>query len=48
MATTQAEIKSLCITRFLAKLGYRLPGHPVGLKTDDRGAILLTANPDFQ
>ncbi len=47
MAIIQAEKKALWIVWFLAALGYRLPGQPVGLKTDDRGAILLTANPEF-
>ena len=47
MATTEARKKALWIAQFLATLGYRLPGHPVNLRTDNRGAILLTANPEF-
>lgn len=40
--------KKLCGLRvFLAALGYRLPGHPVSLRVDNRQAILLTANPEF-
>ena len=47
MATTEAGKEALWIARFLAALGYRLPGHPVSLKADNRGAIMLTANPEF-
>ena len=47
MATTEAGKEALWIARFLAALGYRLPGHPVSLRADNRGAILLTANPEF-
>ena len=35
------------IAQFLAALGYKLPSQPVSLRTDNRGAILLTANPEF-
>ena len=47
MATTEAGKEALWIGRFLAALGYRLPGQPVSLRADNRGAILLTANPEF-
>ncbi len=47
MATTEAIKEALWIGQFLAALGYRLPGQPVSLKADNRGAILLTANPEF-
>ena len=47
MATTEAGKEALWIGRFLAALGYRLPGQPVRLKADNGGAILLTANPEF-
>ncbi len=47
MATTEAGKEALWIGQFLAALGYRLPGQPVSLKADNRGAILLTANPEF-
>ncbi len=47
MATTEAGKEALWIGQFLAALGYRLPGLPVSLKADNRGAILLTANPEF-
>ncbi len=47
MATTEAGKKALWIAQFLAALGYGLPGHPVSLKADNQGAIMLTANPEF-
>ena len=47
MATAEAEKEALWIGRFLAALGYRLPSQPVSLRTDNRGSILLTANPEF-
>ena len=47
MATTEAGKKALWIARFLATLEYRLPGHPVSLRADNRGAILFIANPEF-
>ena len=47
MATTEAGKEALWIAQFLAALGYRLPSQPVRQKTDNRGAILLTANSEF-
>ncbi len=47
MATTEAGMEALWFGQFLAALGYRLPGQLVSLKADNRGAILLTANPEF-
>ncbi len=47
MATTEAGKEALWIAQFLATLRYRLLDHPVGLKADNRGAIMLTANPEF-
>ena len=47
IATTEAGKEALWIAWFLAALGYRLPGYPVSLRADNRGAILLTANPEF-
>lgn len=46
MATIEAGKEALWIALFLAALGYRLPSQPVSLKADNRGAILLTANPE--
>ncbi len=47
ITTTEAGKEALWIAQFLAALGYRLPGHLVNLKADNRGAIMLTANPEF-
>ena len=47
MATTKAEKNALWIARFLAALGYRLPGQPVSLRANNKGAILVTANLQF-
>ena len=47
MAITQAGKAALWIARFLATLGYRLPGQLVSLRANKRGAILLIANPEF-
>ena len=47
MATTEAGKEALWIAPFLAALRYRLPGLPVSLIADNRGAIMLTANPEF-
>ena len=47
MATTEAGKEALWVARFLASLGYRLPSQPVSLRADNKGAILLTANPEF-
>ena len=44
---TEAKKKALWIAQFLAALEYRLLGHPVTLKADNREAILLIANPKF-
>ncbi len=41
------EKKPCGLVNFLAALRYRLPGQPVSLKADNRGAILFTANPEF-
>ena len=47
MTTKKAGEEALWITRFLAALRYSLPGQPVDLKADNRGAVQLTANPEF-
>ncbi len=47
MAITEAGKEALWIARFLALLGFRLPDQPINLKADNRGAIQLTANPEF-
>ncbi len=47
IATIKARKKALWIGIFLAALEYKLPGQPVSLKADNKGAILLTANPEF-
>lgn len=39
MVTTEAEKEALWIARYLGALGYRLPGHAVTLRADNRGAI---------
>ncbi len=47
-ATTEAGKKALWIGQFLTALRYRLPSRPVGLRADNKGAIMLTANSEFQ
>ncbi len=47
MAITEAEKEALWIARFLSLLGFRLPDQPINLRADNRGAIQLTANPEF-
>ncbi len=47
MATTDAGKEALWIAQFLATLGYRLSSQPVSPRADNRGTILLTANPEF-
>ncbi len=47
MATTEAEKEALWIAQFSAALRYRPPSQPVSLRAGNRGAILLTANPEF-
>lgn len=47
MVITKAGKEALWISRFLAVLEYRLLGYPLSLRADNRGAILLTANPEF-
>lgn len=47
IAITKAEKEVLWIVQFLAILRYKLPGHLVNLKTNNRGAILLTTNLEF-
>ncbi len=39
--------KALWIAQLLAALRYRLSSQPVSLKFDNKGSILLTANPEF-
>lgn len=47
MAMTEAGKESLQIGQYFAALKYRLPGQPISLKADNRGAILFSANPEF-
>ena len=47
MATTEAGKEALWIPQFLAAQGYRLSGHLVSLKADNRGASMLTDNLEF-
>lgn len=47
MATTEARKEVLQIGQFLAALERRLSSQPVSLGTNNRGAILLAANPEF-
>lgn len=50
MAMTKTGKKTLWIVQFLAHLKYRLPSlpsQPVILKAENRGVILLIANPKF-
>ncbi len=47
MAITETGKEALWIARFLACLGFRLPSQPVDLRADNKGAILLTENPEF-
>ena len=47
MATKEVGKEALWIAQFLVTLEYRLLGQPVSLRADNRGAILLIANPEF-
>ena len=47
MATVEAGKEALWVARFLACLGFRLPSQPVKLCADNKGAIALTENPEF-
>lgn len=47
MATTKARNKALWIAQFLVTLKYKLLSQPVTLKANNRGVILLIANPEF-
>lgn len=46
MTTTKVGKKALQIGQFLAALEYRLPSQLVSLRADNKGAILLIANPE--
>lgn len=47
MTTRETGKKALWVAQFLAALRYKPPIQPVSLRADNRGAILLTANPEF-
>lgn len=47
MATTKAGKKALRIVQFLASLGYKLLSQSISPKTDNKKAILSTANLEF-
>ncbi len=47
MATTEAGKKALWISQFLTCLGFRLSNQSVDLRSDNKGAISLTENPEF-
>ena len=47
MATTEAGKEALWISWFLTSLRYQLPNPPIDLRTDHKGTISLTENPEF-
>ncbi len=48
MAACEAGKEALWVSQFLAALSFQLPTLPVDLRVDNKGAISLTENPEFQ